>query len=198
MIFVVRLCNDILAFAVIGFFGKVPAKGDFVQAGLPRSFVDAWDRWLQDRLAASRCLLGEAWTELWMEAPIWRFRLARALCGPDPVAGLWMPSVDRVGREFPMTFAGIGVGTSWLDGAEAIGLAALEEDLTPDAISSRLQELPVGLDEGETSFGTIWWTQGAPAVAASNRRYDAMPSREAFAAMLTDAAPPITLAEPGT
>ena len=41
-----------------GFFGKLPARGDFVRAGLPRDFVDPWDAWLQRVLAGSRDAAG--------------------------------------------------------------------------------------------------------------------------------------------
>ena len=85
-----------------GFFGKLPARGDFVRAGLPRSFIDPWDAWLQQVLPASRRILGEAWEPAWLEAPVWRFALPPNLCGPEPVVGLWLPSVDRAGRYFPL------------------------------------------------------------------------------------------------
>jgi type VI secretion system protein ImpM len=170
--------------AVIGFFGKIPSKGDFVQAGLPRSFVDAWDAWMQDRLYASREALGEAWQPLWLEAPIWRFRLGPGQCGPTQVAGLWLPSVDRVGRHFPLVIAALNAGTQWLDDAEALGLAVLEQDLTPEAISATLPRAPI--HDGPAEHGTIWWTQGAPSVAASTRRFGGLPSREEFVAMLQD------------
>ena len=29
-----------------GFYGKLPARGDFVRAALPRDFTDRWDAWL--------------------------------------------------------------------------------------------------------------------------------------------------------
>ena len=44
--------------AAIGFYGKIPGRGDFVQAGLPRAFVDPWDAWMQRMILASRAVLG--------------------------------------------------------------------------------------------------------------------------------------------
>ena len=35
-----------------GFFGKIPATGDFVAANLPRTFIDRWDRWISMELRA--------------------------------------------------------------------------------------------------------------------------------------------------
>ena len=40
-----------------------------------------------------------------MMAPIWRFALAPGVAGPLPMLGVMMPSVDRVGRQFPLTLA---------------------------------------------------------------------------------------------
>ncbi len=42
----------------VGFFGKLPARGDFVRQGLPRSFTDTWDAWVAGALAGSRDRLG--------------------------------------------------------------------------------------------------------------------------------------------
>jgi len=104
------------ASAQIGFFGKIPSRGDFVRAGLPRSFISPWDEWLQAMLPASREALGETWQDAWMEAPIWRFLIQPGICGPDAVLGVFMPSVDRAGRYFPLTLACVA---NRLDAAEA-------------------------------------------------------------------------------
>ena len=42
--------------ALSGFWGKLPARGDFVRAGLPRSFVEPWDAWLQSALQVPQAL----------------------------------------------------------------------------------------------------------------------------------------------
>ncbi|MGH7057613.1 MAG: type VI secretion system-associated protein TagF, partial [Acetobacteraceae bacterium] len=56
-----------------GFFGKLPARGDFVRAGLPASFITPWDGWIAGALIASREILGSEWLPAWLEAPVWRF-----------------------------------------------------------------------------------------------------------------------------
>ena len=81
-----------------GFFGKLPARGDFVRENLPRDFTDAWDGWWQRGMADTQARFGEDWREAWLEAPVWRFVLPPGLCGAAGVLGLWMPSVDRAGR----------------------------------------------------------------------------------------------------
>ena len=90
-----------------GLFGKLPARGDFVRAGLPGDFVAAWDHWLEEVIGATRARLGAAWLPAFLEAPVWRFALAPGLCGAASVSGLWLPSVDRVGRYYPLTLAAI-------------------------------------------------------------------------------------------
>jgi len=182
-----------------GFFGKVPSRGDFVRGGLPPGFVRALDGWWQAVIPASRAALGEgAWTEAWMEAPIWRFRLSPGLLGPLAAAGLWLPSTDRVGRLFPLTLA--AVAPAWrdlaplggfLDAAEAIGLEAVEADPAPEALEAALRRAaaPDGSAGGtagrmEDPRGAAWWTEGNRLVPPGPRRAAAMPDGAAFAAML--------------
>ncbi len=87
----------------VGLFGKLPSHGDFLRRRASDAFVDAWDAWLRDCLAASREALGERWLDVYLTSPAWRFVLAAGTCGPAPVIGLMVPSVDRVGRYYPLT-----------------------------------------------------------------------------------------------
>ena len=99
---------DSVAAAIIrGFAGKIPARGDFVHGGLPRDFTDPWHDWQSTVIAGSRALMGEAWLDAFLEAPVWRFVLPPRLCGVRAAIGLIMPSVDKVGRYFPLTFAAL-------------------------------------------------------------------------------------------
>jgi type VI secretion system protein ImpM len=176
-----------------GLFGKLPARGDFVRDNLPGDFVAPWDAWLQACVAASRAELGDAWLACWLAAPVWRFRLAPGLCGAAAVLGLLLPSVDRVGRYFPLTLAavappdGIGEqeGDTWLDAAEAAGLAALEQDATPGQVAALLPPPP----PIPPTDGSQWWSAGGPHVAASRRAYPGLPDPARFAALLRDPAP---------
>jgi type VI secretion system protein ImpM len=126
-----------------GFFGKLPSRGDFVRTGLPRSFTDPWDAWLRDVLPASRAVLGDEWVPAWLEAPVWRFALAPDVCGPEQVLGLWMPSVDRAGRYFPLVLARTGgdwdiPGEDFLAMAEGLGRVAIADGWPPDTLMKRL------------------------------------------------------------
>jgi type VI secretion system protein ImpM len=176
------------AAAAAGFFGKIPARGDFVRAGLPRSFTDPWDAWLEQVIAGSRDMLGPRWLPAWMEAPIWHFRLPAGHCGPAPVLGVWMPSVDAAGRHFPFTLARVGAlpadPASWLALAEEIGLEALQHDLAPEAIAARLataDDAGPAVAPEEVAF---WWTDGSPFVPAVRLACTGLPDSAAFAHML--------------
>jgi type VI secretion system protein ImpM len=87
----------------VGLFGKLPSHGDFLRRRASDAFVSIWDAWLQDCMAASRSALSDSWLDIYLTSPAWRFAGAAGACGPAPVVGLMVPSVDRVGRYFPLT-----------------------------------------------------------------------------------------------
>jgi type VI secretion system protein ImpM len=82
-------------------FGKLPAKRDFVAVGMPRELLRFWEEWLQGGLSASQQALGADWRQIYLHAPIWRFWLGRSHLGSE-VMGALMPSLDGVGRYFPL------------------------------------------------------------------------------------------------
>ena len=121
-----------------GFYGKLPCKGDFLQRRVSQEFVDAWDAWLQQSLHVSREQLQERWLDAYLTSPVWRFVLAAGVCGSGTYAGVMLPSVDRVGRYFPLTLitqlntedcllevAG-EAGRQWFESAEALALGKLQ------------------------------------------------------------------------
>jgi type VI secretion system protein ImpM len=121
----------------IGLYGKLPCRGDFVQRRVPQEFVDVWDTWMRESLAASRSQLAERWLDAYLTSPMWRFVLTGGLCGDDVYSGVLIPSVDRVGRYFPLTIvARWEAQTSalttayrqgkWFQAAETLALRALE------------------------------------------------------------------------
>ena len=153
--------------ASTGFFGKLPAKGDFVRANLPEDFIAPLDAWCRACLAASRQALGETWETAWMTAPIWRFLLPPGACGPQAVLGVWLPSVDKVGRHYPFILCALAPSTAalqtgglWADAAEAAGLSGIVEDTPHDTIA-RILQMPVA-DSLPSPPG--WWTEGSPLV----------------------------------
>src|SRR3954465_3512054 len=88
---------------VVGFYGKLPSHGDFLKRRVSDGFVSVWDAWLQESLATSKAALGDAWLDVYLTSPAWRFICGPGACGPAVVAGVMVPSVDRVGRCFPLT-----------------------------------------------------------------------------------------------
>jgi len=97
-----------------GWYGKLPTNGDFVTRRLPASFIEPWDAWLNAMLTGSRERLGAGWRDAFLSAPAWRFVLAPGVLGLQGWAGLIVPSVDSVGRYFPLTVAS-GLSTRSID-----------------------------------------------------------------------------------
>lgn len=122
----------------LGFYGKLASRGDFVGRGLPQSFIQPWDTWLAAGLHVSQQQLGEDWLNAYLVSPLWRFALAAGVCGPDAVVGVLMPSIDRVGRYFPLTVAQMlepdqslaalaSAPDVWFEQVEALMLSTLDE-----------------------------------------------------------------------
>lgn len=137
-----------------GLYGKLPMKRDFISVSTPHAFLDLWEPWLQNGIAASRDTLGDQWREVFLHAPIWRFWLGTDLCGL-PAIGSFMPSVDGVGRFFPLTAFACGEAASsfpppqddphveWFTALEAMLLDALDEDADYDDVLETLKNLPL-------------------------------------------------------
>jgi len=150
---------------VQGFFGKIPSLGDFVTRDLPREFLDAWDEWLQRSVADSKVALGDAWLNTYLTSPIWRFVLLPGVCGERGWAGIITPSVDKVGRYFPLTFASslgddvqpfqiIEDAVDWFAAAESLALTVLHEDrVDVETLQSSVQALDNTVMLGDGAVG---------------------------------------------
>ena len=135
-----------------GLFGKLPAKRDFVAANAPRRFLEVWEAWLQAGVAMSKQIMGPNWAEAYNRAPIWRFWLGADICG-EATIGVFMPSIDGVGRSFPLTvFVAEGDAAlpppelepndAWCEAAETALLEALDPSATLEAFASKVAFLP--------------------------------------------------------
>jgi type VI secretion system protein ImpM len=143
-----------------GFYGKLPAYGDFVRRDLPNGFVRDWDAWLQDGMAQARARLGVDWEAAWDHAPAWRFSLPAGACGAIPVHGLLLPSRDAVGRRFPLTIAIFAApDPAWFEAAEAPAHEAVAGALDADALQLALAALPQGAGEVAPGWlsATLHW-----------------------------------------
>ncbi|MCK7612018.1 type VI secretion system-associated protein TagF [Roseibium sediminicola] len=144
-----------------GYFGKLPARKDFVLGNCPKGFLKLWELFLIKGLAQSRLDLEEDWKEAYMTMPVWRFLLSPVdlaeTSGPlaRPIAGAFMPSVDGAGREYPLTVvaeAGEGaaeIAGGWFDHVEAVLLSALQDEATLDGFQAAVADLGVPEDGGE-------------------------------------------------
>ena len=90
----------------IGWYGKLPTRGDFVGRGLPRSWLRVWDDWLQQSLAGAGQRLGAArLRERLLAMPPWQGVVLPAQRGRPVWCGVVAPAADRVGRVFPLLLA---------------------------------------------------------------------------------------------
>ncbi|MGV2871629.1 type VI secretion system-associated protein TagF [Colwellia sp. E150_009] len=87
----------------IGYFGKLPGYGDFIQRNVSPDFVKQWDNWLLKSIESSRLQLGEQWRERYFNSPIWRFVISQKGLIDAPITGFMMPSIDKSGRSYPFT-----------------------------------------------------------------------------------------------
>jgi type VI secretion system protein ImpM len=86
----------------VGYFGKMPKSGDFVSRNIDAEVKEGFDRWLQDSMSESRSQMKEAWLSAFLTAPVWRFLLLDQFGDGRTVLGVMIPSVDKVGRYFPL------------------------------------------------------------------------------------------------
>lgn len=134
-----------------GLFGKLPAHGDFIYRDLPSGFITVWDEWLQGYLGSAQEQLGDAWLDIYLTSPIWRFAFSEGVIDENAWAGIMLPSVDRVGRYFPFSIATRLPGQTnpvefltsrphWYQAMEELALAALDGQLAIDALVEELND----------------------------------------------------------
>lgn len=85
----------------VGIMGKHPSYGDFLSHGVSEQTRAGLDAWLNTSLAPLKDRAGQNWEAAWDNAPMLRFWVGKALAGRT-LAGVFMPSRDRVGRRFPL------------------------------------------------------------------------------------------------
>ncbi len=154
-------------------FGKLPAHGDFVARGLTTRDRDAIDAWLAGALDDARAVLGEAFEAAYDYAPPWRFG---AVADGVGIAAAIAPSVDAVGRRFPIMVMRDGLSAQAVagtaEGCEDLLFTALGEGWTADRLVGAVAELEPGEADAWEGPGR-WWTDGgelfAPAELAGDR-----------------------------
>ncbi|OHV18801.1 type VI secretion system-associated protein TagF [Rhizobium sp. RMa-01] len=194
----------------IGFFGKLPSHGDFVSMGLGHNLQSALDAWLQAGLQAVRQELGEDWERRFRTMPAWRFIVERGLWGPATIAGVLLPSLDRVGRSFPLVIAAqlhdftehprqLYLDDTWFTAAEAIAESSAKRDFDINHFTANLKRLrtlrPADLAENEilqdraSTRGSIWWRIDPEERRAKGFGVSGAPEPEHFPKLLHDNSP---------
>lgn len=183
-----------------GIFGKLPSRGDFVRSGLPADFVAAWDEWAQRMLVYTRAVLEDRWEAAWLDAPAWRFAMPPGSCGAGAAIGVMLPSVDRVGRYFPLAVAAVSTSSlaelssradDFLDRVEQAGREAVGGEVSPENLSERvgaaLAEASQPADTAVLEAG--WWTEGTPDFAPVFCGVVGLPDVKFCVRLLEDAEP---------
>lgn len=162
---------------ILGCYGKLPAHGDFVWEGLPAEFVTPWDQWLQQQMIRLQKNHPDNWLDHYLTSPIWRFLLKDPALGQHLWCGIVLPSVDIVGRYYPLTIAA-GFPTEipfelqndtfalWLEGLETIALNALELPYNVEQMIEQVRILPrpepdLTLCLPAEQTGSVWKGSGA-------------------------------------
>jgi type VI secretion system protein ImpM len=142
-----------------GWHGKLPGASDFVSRRLDARFVDLWDEWISAGLAKMRLDDEQGWVDAYLASPIWRFAAPGFFPAPfhgGAWAGVLMPSVDRVGRYYPLLLtapldqlprSGEDQARlwSWLARLEDTAFQALDGDWSIEALETALFELGLPL-----------------------------------------------------
>ena len=162
-----------------GLFGKLQSKRDFIAVATPRSFLSVWEPWLQGCISSSRMQLGDKWQDAFLTAPIWRFWLGAEICGTT-ITGAIMPSMDGVGRYFPLTVVGFSepgaappppemdAGDGWFSASEDFLFSTLEPGRSFEQVSEALANLPAPATPVRETPASIGWLTPLQGVVARN------------------------------
>lgn len=139
-----------------GYYGKIPARGDFVKHQLPRSFIEPWDDWLQAAIHRSKEQLADEWLDAYLTSPVYRFLLSSGLCGNRQWMGVFMPSVDQVGRYFPMVlcmpvpsseniFSLLKTSENWFIQTERLITSCLEDEFDLEDFNQSVADMSISV-----------------------------------------------------
>ena len=137
-----------------GIYGKLPLHGDFIYRNLSSNLISQWDEWLQGFIAGSKEQLGENWLDIYLTSPIWRFSFSEGVLDENSWLGVMLPSVDRVGRYFPITvltqvpsdanlFEYMLLQESWFDKVEGLLFQSLDGECDVDEVIAEINNVPL-------------------------------------------------------
>ncbi|WP_299950350.1 type VI secretion system-associated protein TagF [uncultured Ruegeria sp.] len=143
-----------------GFFGKLPASGDFVARGLGPRIRPQLDRWLTLHLAQPA-----RYPELWPETG-----LHALIEGPQlKLALIILPSHDAAGRHFPLAACCpvIAADQTGIEDWATILRPALHQAQTgaldPDALFATLRPIAPPAETADPLAPPVVWAKDAPA-----------------------------------
>lgn len=138
---------------VPGWYGKLPALGDFASRRLSAEWISHWDDWLAAGLHQLREAAPDTWLNDYLASPAWRFALLPGSvpegAGDSLRVGVMIPSVDRVGRYFPLVVvsaplarpldgAQVAALWQWAGQLEDIAVQALQDDWSAETLDAAL------------------------------------------------------------
>jgi type VI secretion system protein ImpM len=198
----------------IGFFGKLPAHGDFVSAALGSRLQGELDQWVRSGLIALETALGPDWRQLFHATSAWRFAVGKGIWAPAAIAGVLLPSRDRVGRSFPLIIAAqlqrfsgqlrdLCEDDSWFTAAEALAETSDKTDFEMKRFVDGIRRLrPPFIDKQSTVMqsaamsnapapGSLWWRINPGTRQGKGFRTAAAPTAQDFVKLVTTEAPKI-------
>lgn len=136
----------------LGWYGKLPGTGDFLQRRMPESLVTSWSNWIQQGLAHLHTQPDDALRNF-RRAPVWNFAVPSTLGVQRVQIGCIAPSCDRVGRVWPLLAmqsvplsqwhpAQLQVSGDWFERLGDALRVAVALPVSPDALASTLLDLP--------------------------------------------------------
>ena len=139
--------------AAPGWYGKVVLLGDFAHRRLSQGFITVCDQWLSRGISASRLQLGSSWLDIYLTGPVWRFAWAPGVVDDSWWFGVMMPSVDAVGRYFPLVVSSSDQNppmsidacnqlSRWYSHAGQAALATLRPGASVDGFEAELARAP--------------------------------------------------------
>ena len=198
----------------VGFFGKLPTHGDFVSAALGSRLQSELDQWVHNGLIALEATLGSDWRRLFHATTAWRFVVGKDVWAPSAVAGVLLPSRDRVGRSFPLIIAAqlqrfsgqlrdLCEDDSWFTAAEALAETSDKADFEMQRFVEGIKRLrPPFIDKHSSVMrsaamsnapapGSLWWHINPGTRQGKGFRTAAAPTAQDFVKLVTVEAPKI-------
>jgi type VI secretion system ImpM family protein len=88
----------------VAVFGKTPRMGDFLRVGSGGAAGEALEQWVEQGLAWAEAKRGSSWPSSYGAGATYAFvfRPPRTSSAKDALVGVIKPSVDAVGRRFPL------------------------------------------------------------------------------------------------